>query len=185
MYLRIYVLLTICPTAGDLTLGSIKGARQSPNVYMSISILIDMTFETLTQASGATGLSKEILRAAKSHGCPGFVAHRLRWDLAEPWIKEHEQELEEWASQSTEEIKRQNLIKDGLLKDLEISKRKQEMLDPKEVAEFLKSFGLSLSSLLKTKEKDLRSKCSGYDATITKEFSELYALIQREIAEWK
>jgi len=100
-------------------------------------------------------------------------------------MQEHKEELEEWAGESLDEIKRQNLIKDGQLKDLEISKRKREMIDPAELRDFLKAFGLALSSTLTAKEKNLESKCPGFEMVIRKEFVDIFDLVQKEIAQWK
>ena len=120
-----------------------------------------LTYETISQCSGATGTPKEILKAARSGGCPGFVAHRVQWDIAEPWIKEHYKQLETYLNESLEEIKRQNLIKDGILKDLEIQKRKGEYLIPSEVKEFLIGIATAQSSIMKKWPAELAPKLAG------------------------
>jgi hypothetical protein len=37
-------------------------------------------------------------------------------------------------------------LKDGVLKDLQIAEKKRNMIDPQDVKDFLKGFGVSLSS---------------------------------------
>lgn len=120
-----------------------------------------MIYENLTQASGATGFDRNFLRAAKAHGCPGFIHHRINWELAGPWIEANKAQIEAWADESLENIKKENLIKDGLLKDLEIQKRKGEYISPDDVKQFLTSMGVAQSAILKKMIKELPPKCVG------------------------
>lgn len=126
-----------------------------------IPIELCKTFDTMEQCSSATKISRTILKTAKAHGCPGFNAHRIDWRQAGPWVHNNYGKIEEWSLNSLEDIKKENLIKDGLLKDLEIQKKKREFLSPEEVKSFLGAMAASQSAVLKKLPKELPPKIVG------------------------
>lgn len=143
------------------------------------------TYESLSQCAASENIPKHILSTAKNAmGAPGFRGARVDWHILGPWYEQHKAELEELSVQSIEEIKRQNLQKDGILKDLEIAKRKREYIDPNEVTTYLQGFGSLLSTTLKQQQQVLRSKCVGYEKVVDGGFSEIFTAIQKELEQW-
>lgn len=143
------------------------------------------TYESLAQASASEGIPRHILSTAKNAmGAPGFRGSRIDWHILKPWLDEHRQELEDLSGQSVDEIKRQNLLKDGILKDLEIAKRKREYIDPAEIKTFLQGFGSILSAELKKKKASLRSKCAGYEGVIDAAFVDIFDAVRKELEKW-
>ncbi len=133
-----------------------------------------MVYDTIKQASAATGISPKKLRLAKNDlGAPGFSHGRVNWDTFEQWynIGANKVALENLFmaesggkgedNRSVEEIKRNLLLKKEVLDDLEIQKRKGEYLSPLEVKEFLINIGTAQSSTLKKLPAELAPKLTG------------------------
>jgi len=120
-----------------------------------------MKYDSQQSCSGATHTPLETLKLAKANGCPGFIGHRIDFDLVKPWLVEHESDLELWANDSMSSLKMDNLRKDIEKKTLEIKRLKKEFLDPREVKMFLENLLEAQTSILKKVIKELPAKIVG------------------------
>lgn len=148
-----------------------------------------MTYENQAQCSGATGVSKEVLKLLKAHGCPGFIAHRINWDVVEPWMKEHEQDIELWQNDSKEALEKERLredIKNIRLKNL---KMEGEYLEPDDVKQFLTGMAVAQSAILKKVAKELPPKLVGKTAgemeqQLEQAVGAVFKVFQQELDKW-
>ena len=155
--------------------------------WKHIFIIMDkITYETLQQCSSAENISLETLSVAKNIlNAPGFRGSRIDWHILKPWLEEHKEELNLYSNQSLAEVKRQNAIKDGILKDLDIAERKAEILRPDEVISFLQSMGNAQSIILNTKEKEIRAKVDEATAKlVSKAFDEIRQIFKSGSILW-
>src|SRR6267378_7414518 len=133
------------------------------------------TFTNIAQLCRAKGLDPKLVRAASKLGLPGFNLNRtINWELLEPALKQAESELKKHVKdRSLDEIKKDNLIKDGRIKDLEIQKREGSYIDPSDWYQFFSDFGIELSTLIKASRKNLMEQCRGYETVIDNAFLDL------------
>jgi hypothetical protein len=144
------------------------------------------TYETLKQCSTAENIPVKTLSVAKNVlNAPGFRGARIDWHVFKEWLDENKEELDQVASQDLTEVKTQNAIKDGILKDLQIAERRGEVLNPKEVFEFLDSVGKAQAAVMNSKEKELSAKVdNGTARLLSKTFGELRTIFNRELGTW-
>lgn len=111
-------------------------------------------FVTMKGANSAYGISLKVLKASKNLGCPAFRKdNKLAYNEFVEWYEANKGLVNSYMENSAEEIKRQNLIKDGVLKDLEIAELKNELVKKSEVKDFIKKVGIAQCSLLSDKLK--------------------------------
>lgn len=152
-----------------------------------------MTYDSLAACAAQTGVEKKILQRAKTLGCPGFRNARVYWDEAEPWIKKNIDQLKIDIKDNVldiNEIKRQNLIKDGKLKDLQIRQKEEELLTVEEVEDFLRTIAASQLGLLSRYQRELPVKISGKNAgeielELKAAFAEIIDILKSDISKWK
>lgn len=143
-------------------------------------------YETLGQCSAATGISVDNLSIAKNVlNAPGFIGARVHWHLLSPWLEENKDSLDQAATQDISELKRQKLIKENTLKDLEIAERRGEVLSPKEVIIFLQSLSNAQSAIFNTKEKELEAKLDKETMKlVAASFASIRTIFKSELAQW-
>ena|ERR1051326_944336 len=139
-------------------------------------------FTSLAQCSAATGYDKKILKTAKQLNAPGFHAsNRILWDQLEPWLIANKTTIESTTDESLEHFKIEIAKRDVVLRDLEIQKKREEVISPDELKQFLSTLGTLVSSVLKKKREELMSKATGYELLIDKEFQEIFKLLDKEL----
>ena len=145
-----------------------------------------LTYENFKQCSSAQGIPAEQLSIARNvFNAPGFRGCRIDWHDLKPWLDEHKEELETYAAQDMSEVKRQNLLKDGILKDLQIAERRGEVLNPKEVVTFLQSMANAQSVVLNTKEREITAKVDAGTAKLIKTaFNDVRKIFTNGLGEW-
>jgi hypothetical protein len=143
-------------------------------------------YETLGQCSADTGVSVDKLSIAKNVlAAPGFRGARVEWHIFKPWLDDNHENLDFAATQDISELKRQKLIKENTLKDLEIAEKRGEVINPKDVIGFLQGLGKAISAVQNSKEKEIKSKVdAGTSKLIAKAFSEIRDIYRNELAEW-
>lgn len=145
-------------------------------------------YTSILQCSKDTGIPKQVLKKAKALGgaSNGFTqSGRITWDIAGPWIEANRTLLEANEDDDIQHYKKEIAKRDVVLRDLEIAKKKGEMVDPVVVKKFLQEFGQVLSASIKQKREELLSKVTGYESIIDKEFIELFSVITKQIESWK
>ena len=125
----------------------------------------------MSALSADRGVPIGILKKAKKRNAPGFnLNNSINWMLLEPWLKDHMSELvsptdpKDTDNFTLEDLKKENLQRDILIKDLEIKKRERSYLDPEETKGFLSSMAVAQSAILKKMIKELPPKCAGRSA---------------------
>ena len=162
-----------------------NSASASTDVKPSLDHPPGTIFSSMAQCSLRTGVSKKSIKTAKSLGAPGFTPNgRVLWDDLGPYFKQHQGVIDANSEETLEYYKTQIAKRDVVLRDLQIQKAKAEMIDPSEVKKFLTEFAVILSSVLKSKQKEIRSKATGYEKLIDDEFVEIFNLMGKEIAAW-
>lgn len=121
------------------------------------------TFDSYGQAEGITKIPKAIFSLAKSLGAPGLRGSRVYFLEFKPWydLPENKERLDGLFARNDgltdREIKRNNLILDGELKEqkkilneLEIKDRQNNMPDPEEIIKLWRSVGLIINTTINT-----------------------------------
>jgi hypothetical protein len=140
----------------------------------------------MEQCSGATGISKEMLKMAKARNCPGFIAHYVDWDLVGPWIKKNEELLKRWEGIPLADLKKAKLQEEIENKRLDNQQMRGDILSPDEVKQFLIAVGVSESAIMKKWPAELAPKLVGkaqgeIEATLTNAIVELMNLYKVEL----
>jgi hypothetical protein len=120
-----------------------------------------MTFQTWKECIQSTGISRDILRLCKVKGAPGFPASggsRINWDLLGPWLKDHQNEIEELTDISLEDLNKIKLQEDIIKTQLQNKKLKGEYLDPMDVNKFLRGIGEEQNSFVNGMFKEWPTK---------------------------
>jgi hypothetical protein len=148
-------------------------------------------YDSYKQASSATGIPAKIFKRAKAMGAPGFRSNRIYFEDFKPWYEAHKAELETPDNNelSLEEVKKENLIKDGVIKDLEIKKRRKEYLDPVEVKSLLQTIGTSAAAVLKRIPAEYPQRLAGKTAPeieviLTKLVTEIITIYKSGVDNW-
>jgi len=89
----------------------------------------------------AKALPAGTLRKAKKLGCPGFYANgRVDWDLIGPWLKENSGLMTQGeGEESLTTLRAQSLKLDIALKELELKKAEDRMVERAYVLKYLKA----------------------------------------------
>ena len=149
-------------------------------------------YDNYAQASSALNVPIPVLKRCKKAGCPAFKSTRIYRDDFLAWYAEHKAEVDTEPDNnlSIEEIKRDNLIKDGQLKDLEIKKRRREYLDPTEVKTLLQTISTSQAAVLKRFPAELAPKLAGknlpeIEKELTKAVVDIINIFKSSLDKWK
>jgi hypothetical protein len=161
----------------------------------TITVPPDGIFTSMAACTNGTGTPRAILKRAKHRNAPGFCSNnKILWNQLKPWLEANKELLNKSIkdvndidadAEDLQFFKKEIAKRDVVLKDLAIKKAKQEALDPTEVKDFLGKLAILLSSVLKKKQLELVSKCTGYEAVISLEFDEIFLLIQKELIAFK
>lgn len=142
-------------------------------------------YESLKQCAAAENIPVKHLSIARNDmGAPGFRSARVDWDVFYPWYEQHKGEIESLRKTDISEVKRQNAIKDGILKDLEIAAKRRQYIDPKEVEQWSSGLGMVLSTVIKRTHQELKSKCGGYERVIDEGFRDIYKIIKESVGKY-
>jgi len=140
-------------------------------------------YDSYKQASLATGWPWRKLKLAKTLGSDGFNHNRVNWDKFAQWYAVADNKLKldmkydgNNKIQDIDGVKLENAIKDGILKDLEIQKRKENYLSPEEVSDFLIKLRLAFESTIRGFAVELAPKVIGQQI-----LGEIEAIINHEI----
>lgn len=149
-------------------------------------------YDNYNQASLAMNIPVPVLKRCKKAGAPGFRASRIYPNDLFPWFNEHKAEVENEPenSMSMEDIKKDNAIKDGVLKDLEIKKRRREYLDPTEVKTLLQTISTSQAAVLKRLPAELAPKIAGkslpeVEKELVKAVVDIINIFKTSLDKWK
>jgi hypothetical protein len=149
-------------------------------------------YTSLLQLSRATGISKSVLRRARDMGSPGFIAsNKFDTSLILPFIENHKQELDTTpnkddttAGESYAFYRKEIAKRDVILRDITISQKREELIDPADLKRFLTQLGVILSSVIKKQRQELMSKCIGYEKVIDENTQDVFKLINIEMEKW-
>lgn len=151
----------------------------------AVPSLKGQVFPSISRCAAITGFSKQVIKQAKRLGAPGFTQNgRIKWDELEPYLKAHQGLIQGEAQDTLEYYKKENEKRRVEINDLTIKKMKAEMLDPKDVQKFIQELATIVGSVLKQKEHELTSKCTGYEKLVGEEFTSIYKLIQEHVQSW-
>lgn len=141
--------------------------QNNPPKELTVEDARRMANLSMTAISTTFGVPLKRLKAAKvlsgDDADAGFKAsNNINWFKLEPWMKEHEAEIDSFINDSTESIKKANMIKDGVLKDLQIKQIKGENVDKKIVNAMMTRISTAQVLLLHSKFiKELLPKMKG------------------------
>jgi hypothetical protein len=154
-------------------------------------------FNNYKDCIDSTGVSRKLLQWAKKEKAPGFVyssgSTRVNWTELEPWLKINRSRFETFESKeeaSITKIKLENLIKDGVLKDLQIKKLKREYLDPTEVKSLLQTISTSQAAVLKRIPTEYPQKLAGkgqadIEIELSKLVNDVIGIFKSGLENWK
>ena len=150
------------------------------------------SFDNYGQASVALNIPVKTLRKCKKAGCPAFRGTRIYKDDFLPWWVQNKAAIEADSTPdvSIEEVKRDNMVKDGIIKDLEIKKRRREYLDPTEVKTLLQTISTSQAAVLKRFPAELAPKIAGktlpeVEKELTKAVVDIINIFKTSLDRWK
>jgi hypothetical protein len=150
------------------------------------------SFDNYGQASVALNIPVKTLRKCKKAGCPAFRGTRIYKDDFLPWWVQNKSAIEADSTPdvSIEEVKRDNMVKDGIIKDLEIKKRRWEYLDPTEVKTLLQTISTSQAAVLKRFPAELAPKIAGktlpeVEKELTKAVVDIINIFKTSLDKWK
>lgn len=145
----------------------------------------------------AENIPLELLQLAKLHpDCPrntkGFhVSGRIYYGELEPWLNAHRAELEEKIGITLEQVKIENALKDGVLKDLEIAKAREQLIEKEKVKALLKAIASAQTALFNSKfRQELPAKLLGktvpdMQVIIDHSLADIFGLLNKELERWK
>lgn len=149
-------------------------------------------YDNMAQAANILNIPLAVIKRCKKAGCPAFRGSRLYKDDFLLWYEQHKAEVENEPenSMSMEDIKKENAIKDGVLKDLEIKKRRREYLDPQEVKTLLQTISTSQAAVLKRFPAELAPKIAGktlpeVEKELTKAVVDIIGIMKSSLDKWK
>jgi hypothetical protein len=126
--------------------------------------------DTLTQAAKLAGVTVDVIRYARNHGCQAFNHGRVDMDQLKPWLAEHHDEI----AASPSILKEQVQIKLGLQKlergAWEWDVEKGKYISREEVGSTLDMIGQHQRAVLqRVLESELPPKLIGLDAVAISE----------------
>ncbi len=113
------------------------------------------------------------------------------WLKLQPLYEANKDEIESDSATTLEEVKKQNAIKDGILKDLAIAKAKNELIEKAVVKALFHKIGSAQNSLFNKYRSELPPRIANKQETdcallIDAAFREIIQVMQgKELAEWK
>jgi hypothetical protein len=150
------------------------------------------SFDNYGQASVALNIPVKTLRKCKKAGCPAFRGTRIYKDDFLPWWVQNKSAIEADSTPdvSIEEVKRDNMVKDGIIKDLEIKKRRWEYLDPTEVKTLLQTISTSQAAVLKRLPAEMPARLAGkstpeIEIELSKWVCDVIAIFRTSLDNWK
>lgn len=139
-----------------------------------------ITYDTMSTCCAMQGVDKRLLKAAKSQGFPGFRGGKVVWtDELKAWCEKNKDNLHQMDSeQSIHKVKLENLKKDGILKDLQIKQKEENLIEQDEVYDLLETIAKIQMGLFNKISKELSLKISGKTAgeieeQLNKSFAEI------------
>ena len=147
-------------------------------------------FLSMKQVAEQTGIPVEHIKIIKVLYPEGFGKNQMWPDKIAKYYEDHKAEIVDKQSKSYDELKKVKLSGEIVLQDIEIEEAKKKVVAIKDVEEFMQSFGIQLSAVLKSKiVKELPPRVVGLKEeavdTICKTFyNELCDLLNRNIIEW-
>lgn len=154
-------------------------------------------WERATQkaVSEGTGIPRRFISKALSmfpecrHG-----RDQVNWNRLQPLYEEHRDEIESEDTLSIDGVKKANLLKDGILKDIAIQKARNELIEKEVVKALLKNIASAQDSLWNSKlrqELPAKAKAKGITADeiglrdlVDQALNEILATMQGELAKW-
>lgn len=131
------------------------------NTDDSIDTTAGKVFTSQDQCSAMTGTPKEMLRAAKKQGAPGFRGSCVYWVELKPYLDAHKELLESKVQDNLKALTIEGKRLDNDLKKLEKKKLQLEYLDRREVTDFLIKLRLSFESIIKGWSSEIPRKVIG------------------------
>lgn len=120
------------------------------------------TYTSISALSIAAGIPKKILALAKKRGCSGFYTNStVNWKVAKEPFESMLNELEEVGADDIAYWKKEIAKKDVVLKQLQIKKLEQNLIEPEEVKQLLIELATKQSVEIKKIFGELPPKCAG------------------------
>ena len=139
-----------------------------------------ITYDSMSACCSMQNVDKRLLKAAKSQGFPGFRNGKVVWtDELKSWCEANKNNnLTIDAESNLQKVKLQNLIKDGVLKDLQIKQKEENLIEQDEVYDLLETIAKIQMGLFNKISKELSLKISGKTAgeieeQLNKSFAEI------------
>jgi len=173
-----------------------------PNVsrfhWVFIEVEDNKTWERATQkaVSEATGIPRRFISKALAmfpecrHG-----RDQLNWNRLQPLYEQNRDEIETEDTLSIDGVKKANLLKDGILKDIAIQKARNELIERELVKALLGNIASAQDSLLnsklrqelpaKARAKGIVSDEVGLRELIDQALNEIFGVMQGELSKWK
>jgi hypothetical protein len=147
-------------------------------------------FLTLKQASVQMGIPLAHLKIVKQHCPEGFTVNQVHADKVRKYYDEHKSEIEVQEEKSLEALKKIKLGNDIKLQELAIEEAKKQMVQIKDVEEFMLTFGTQLSAVLKDRlTKELPPRVTGLSEEAVNKlcreyYNELVKRLQTDLKNW-
>lgn len=146
-------------------------------------------YQSAADAAGHTGILKTHIIKAINMGAPGVRHNRINWDVFGPWYAQNQKDIEAGKVTDDKELKAYKIIRELIDYDLDIAKKRKEVLSPEDVEKFLSKIGQLQTNLIKSWRKELPSKLAGKSETecgivIETEANNLLNLYNSELKKW-
>ena len=144
----------------------------------------------MKQAAVQMGIPVAHLKIVKTLFPEGFDHNHVLSDRVRKFYDEHKAEVEATEEKSIEALKKIKLGNDITLQQLEIEEAKKQMVQIKDVEEFMLNFGTQLSAVLKDRlTKEFPPRVTGLsEEAVTKlcreYYNEIVELLRKDIKEW-
>lgn len=153
--------------------------------------MADTIYPNQRALSTAENIPLAIIRISKAKNAPGFSSNgTVNWTRLQPWLTENMTVIEAELNDTLEFYKKESAKREVILKDLEISKRRGEYLDPNDVKEFLNKVALAQNALFISRMKELPVKLAGktsqeIDKTLKETTQEICSIFSKSMDKWK